>query len=81
MPESAEPMSIYLPKDLQNAQPYFKQKLRKIVCLPLDTLSDEYLHKQGWNVEAIFPPIPGLALDAPAKENSLIVVVRKAKRA
>lgn len=72
-------MAHYLPRDLGQARPYFKQKLHKVVCAPLETLTDDYLREKGWNVEAIFPPIPGLALNTPAKENSLIVVIKRAR--
>ena len=70
----------YLPQDMRNAKPYMRKKLRQVVCAPLETLTDDYLHEQGWIVDAIFPPIPGLALDTPAKDSALIVVIRKMRK-
>ena len=73
-------MTTYLPRDIRNAKPYTRQKLRQVVCAPLETLTDDYLHEKGWTVDAIFPPIPGLTLDTPAKDNALIVVIRKTRQ-
>lgn len=79
-PESVTKMANYLLQDIEQARRYAKRKLRQVVCTPLDTLTDDYLREKGWTVEAIFPPIPGLVLDAPAKANSLIVVIKRPRQ-
>ncbi|MGC1378234.1 MAG: hypothetical protein WA821_18530 [Anaerolineales bacterium] len=66
--------------DAQRARPYIGQGLRRVLCTPLETLTDDYLRKHHWTVEAIFPPVPGLAPDERVKGHSLIVVVRRANR-
>ena len=49
------------------------------MCVPLETLTDDYLREQGLAIEAIFLPVPGPIFDEPAKANSLVVVVKKVK--
>lgn len=80
LPERAKEMTTYLPQDVQQARQYRGKKLRRVLCAPLETVTDDYLHKHGWIVESVFPPISGLALDKPAKENSLIVVIRRPRQ-
>ncbi len=66
--------------DAQRVRPYAGRKLRKVLCAPLDSLTDDYLREHNLAVEAIFLPIPGLTLDEQAKANSLIVVVKKGQK-
>jgi len=73
-------MTRYLPQDVQQARQYRGRKLRQVLCAPLETLTDDYLREHGWSVEAIFPPMPGLLLDKPAKANSLIVVITRPRQ-
>lgn len=80
LPESVTVMATYLPRDIEQARRYTKRKLHQVVCAPLETITDDYLREHGWIVDAIFPPIPGLALDTPAKDNALIVVIRKTRK-
>ena len=80
MSESVVSMTSQPLLDAQRAAPYRGRKLRQILSVPLEALTDDYLREQHLIVEAVFPPMPGLVLDKPVNNNALIVVIRKGCR-
>ena len=80
LPESVVTMANQHLSDAQRAAPYRGQKLRQVLCVPLETLTDDYLREQHLTIEAIFQPVPGPIFDEPVKANSLVMVVKKARQ-